>query len=356
MGKTKISSGFLLLVILGFTSCITTSNIRFIQVELLQPGRITFSEEIDTIAVFRRDSYQLDTTIFKYHVASDRDPIIDTAIHYRDLSVKCTNAFASYLEQQGYFLKVSNYSDSVVKNLYSRVDNVLQYPELFDKLKVDACIFLDRFELDDCLIDQKRYFDQYSFAYEFPEFKSSTALETIGSHLLWTIAIKGDTTIYAWQYPDNVYYGNSVDPEFFGNDANHRLLLANTAEYLGKAFGTKLLPSWQAVERTYCHSYNDQMLMAEKYLLEGDYKKAAEIYNPETRNKNRNIAAKAQYNMALACEMAGEMDVAIEWLVKSYSVFNWNLDHKSNCKQYISTITGRKKEIERLKQQIANND
>lgn len=356
MAKTSISSFFLLVVILGFTSCITTSNMRFMQVELMQPGRITMSEEIDTIAVFRRDPLQLDSINFKYYVASKRNTIIDTAIHNRDLSVKCAYAIASYLEQEGYFFKVIDYSDSEMKNLFTKSDSALEYPELFNRLKVDACIFLDRFELDDCLIDHKSHFYEYPFAYNFPEFEGSTALETISSRLLWTVAIKGDTVIYTLEYPDNVYYGNSVDPEFFGNDFNHKLLLENTAEYLGKAFGAKILPSWQTVERTYCHSNNDHMMMAEKYLLEGDYKIAAEIYNPETRNKNRNIAAKAQYNMALACEMEGDMDAAFDWLVKSYSVFSWNEDHKYNCKQYIKTLALRKKEIERLEKQIGVTD
>lgn len=57
------------------------------------------------------------------------------------------------------------------------------------------------------------------------------------------------------------------------------------------------------------------------YLLAGDWLKAAEIYKKETKNKNENIAAKATYNMALICEMEGNLDVAIDWLDRSNSVY-----------------------------------
>lgn len=350
--KTRGSIFVLLITILSSTSCITTSEMRFMQVELMQPGRVTMSSEIDTIAVFKRDPKLLDTVQFKYYVESFKNSRVDTAIHNRDLSLKCVKSFIGHLEQEGYFLKVIDYSDSDMKNLFTESDSVHRYRELINQLKVDACIFLDRFELSDILIDHERYYPKYYFVDDFPEFEGSTALETIHSTLLWTVAIKGDSSIYYCRHPERVYYGNSVDSAFFGNDANHKLMLENTAEYLGKAFGEIILPSWKKVERLYCRSKNDKMMMAEKYLLEGDYKKAAEIYKPQTKHKNRNIAAKAQFNMALACEMEGEMEAAHDWLVKSYSVFGWNEDHKMNCRQYIKTLALRKKEFERLNVQV----
>ena len=153
-----------------------------------------------------------------------------------------------------------------------------------------------------------------------------------------------------------MYYGNIVYPELFGNDLNHRLLLKNASEYLGKAFGAKIVPTWLEVERSYYRSRNVNMLAAEKYCLNGEYLKSAEIYNRETKNKNRNIAAKARYNMALLCEMEGKPDAAIDWLVLSYSAYKQNNEaHKFNCQQYINLIALRKKELEKLEHQVRNN-
>ena len=65
MQKTKILSCFLLITILGFTSCRTTSNMSSIQVEILKPALFALPEDIDTIAIFKRDFYQSDTITFK---------------------------------------------------------------------------------------------------------------------------------------------------------------------------------------------------------------------------------------------------------------------------------------------------
>jgi hypothetical protein len=325
---------------------------KSIQVEILKPAIITLPDNIDTIAVFKRDLYKSDTTTFKYFGLDHQDTIIDPLVKNQILSNKCVDALASHLDNEGYFLKVNNYKDSL-NYLFTEAD-LINYPELLKKLEVDACIFLDYFQLDDNT-NNKNYYYTNNIIENFPEFSGSTEFEYIKAKLLWTICVKGDTVKYIYRQPDDLYYGNSVYPDLFGNDLNHRKLLQNTAEYLGSAFGAKIVPSWLKVERSYYRSSNKDMRNAEKYCLTGEWLKAAEIYNRETKNKNRNIAAKANYNMALICEMEGNLDAAIDWLVLSYSTLKWeNLDHKFNCKQYIDLLALRKKEIARLGKQVRN--
>ncbi len=343
-------SFIILIAILGFTSCITTSNTRSIQVEIMKPALVTMPIDIDTIAVFTRRLYLPDTTTFKY---VNRNKIItDTAIHYRDLSNKCVDALANYLYDEGYFLKIVNFKDSL-NYLFSQGDSLINYPELHKGLGVDAFIFLDFFELKDQLIKKSDYYTWTSILNNFPEFKSSTKLESVEAYLIWSLSFKSDTSKYIYSQPDELFYGNSVYPELFGNDLKHKVLMENTSEYLGKSFGAKLIPTWLKVSRTYYQSHNTNLLKAEKYCLNGEWLNAAEIYNRETKNKNRNIAAKAKYNMALICEMEGKLDAAIDWLVQSYSTYRFeNEEHKFNCQQYINLIAMRKREVERLEKQI----
>lgn len=97
------------------------------------------------------------------------------------------------------------------------------------------------------------------------------------------------------------------------------------------------------------------MLLAEKYALNNEWLKAAEIWNKQSKNKNPRMAAKACYNMALVCEMEGKLDNAIDWLVQSHSMLKVNNEeHKEICKRYITVLALRKKEIERLAHQVRN--
>jgi len=343
-----------LIATLGLSSCVTTYNMSAFQVEILKPALFVIPENIDTIAIFKRDIYQSDTITFRYFDVDNKKTQTNKFVRYSDLSNKCVDALADFLTAEGYFQKVINYKDSM-NHLFSGSDSLINYPELHKKLGVDAFVFLDFFQLKDYLTNSTGYYSYNDITEQFPEFRNSTKLESINANLLWTVSFKGDSSVYLVKQSDDLYYGNNVYPELFGNELNHRLLLKNASEYLGKSSGGKIVPTWMKVERMYYRSRNVNMLQAEKLCLNGEYLKAAEIYNRETKNKNRNIAAKARYNMALVCEMEGKPDAAIDWLVLSYSAYknkNPNMVHKSNCQQYINILALRKKEIARLANQV----
>lgn len=349
---TSKFSLILLIATLGISSCVTTYNMSSIQVELLKPALFAMPDNIDTIAIFKRDYYHSDTTRFSYFDVDKNKVISDKNIHYCDLSNKCTSALAEYLDGEGYFSKVVNYSDSM-NHIFSKADSLISYPELHKKLGADIFVFLDYFQLEDEQTNSVGGYFKPQIVDQFPEFKTSSKIASVKANLLWTITFKGDTAFYLIRQPDDLHYGNSVTPELFGNDQNHILLLHNISMYLGKDFASKIIPSWLQVGRTYYRSNNADMLQAEKYCLNGEWLKAAEIYNRETKNKNRNIAAKSKYNMALICEMEGKIDAAIDWLVLSYSAYkNPSAEHKFNCQQYINLLALRKKELERLDMQV----
>lgn len=348
------SSSLILIVLLGFTSCVTTYNMGSFQIEILKPALFTIPENIDTVAIFKRDFYKSDTVIFKYTDVDNARFMTDSLLHYHDLSNSCATALANTLVEKGYFSKVFNFRDSL-NSSFPNKDILVSYYELQKKLGAEICIFLDFFHLDDHLSNNSGYSYGNPIIDRFPEFKNSTKLETVGANLLWTVSFRGDTSVYLCRQPDELYYGNSAYPDLFGNDRNHRQLLLNSSEYLGRSFAAKIIPTWLKVERAYYRSNNINMLKAEKYCKEGEWLKAAEIYNRETKNKNRNIAAKAKYNMALVCEMEGKLDAAIDWLVKSSLTYKYiNEVHQHNCQQYIDIIAMRRKEVKMLGKQVWN--
>lgn len=352
MKKTKRFSFLLLINFFCFTSCFTTYNMRSLQLEMLKPALFTIPENIDTIAILKRDLYQSDTMTFRYFDLDNKKLMTDKLIRYQDLSNQCVDALADFLNTEGYFKRVINCKDSLNCRFPGNY-TLINYSIMHKKTGIDAFIFLDFFKLNDQLTNDYGYYSSYGIIEQFPEFRNSTKFESIGANLLWNVSFKDDTSVYMVKQPDDLYYGNNVYPELFGSDAKHKLLLKNASEYLGASFGGKIVPTWMKVERSYYRSHNVNMLQAEKFCLNGEYLKAAELYNRETNNRNRNIAAKAKYNMALICELEGKPDAAIDWLVKSYSAYKQeNEEHKFNCQQYINILAIRIKELNRLEKQV----
>lgn len=345
----------LLILLLILTSCRTTFNMNAIQVEILKPAILALPEKMDTIAIFKRDYFQSDTLTYTHINGDNKREKPDTSIHYSDLSNQCVDAMAKLLEEEGYFLKVINYRDSL-NYLFPQMI-LFNYPDLYKQLGADVFVFLDYFKLKNLGSDRTNGFSYFiaDIKDDFPEFYNSTSIESIGAILLWTLTFKGDTSIYICKQPNQLYYGNSVYPELFGNNVKHKLLLKNAAHYLGRSFAKKIIPSWETVDRTYYRSNNDLMLMGEKYFLENDLLKAAEIYNRQTTSKNRNIAAKAKYNMAVICEMEGHLEAAIDWIERSGSTFKMEDPlHQFNCEQYGSILKKRKVDTQKLDKQVRN--
>jgi hypothetical protein len=129
--------------------------------------------------------------------------------------------------------------------------------------------------------------------------------------------------------------------------------LKEAAQISAISFAEFLVPHWEQVQRMYYKSGHTELKQSEKLILEGKWLEAAEIWKANISNKNKKIAAKSMFNMALASEMEGQLDAAIDWAVKSYHVFGEeNKLHAENCKEYIRILSVRKQDIKRIEKQL----
>lgn len=354
--KVSVFVPVILLVGLILTACTTTYKIHSLQLEIMEPGLLT-GDTIDTIAIINRESYYSDSDTFFYVNIAKEKLIWDNLIKYKDLQKICTDTLAEYLMQSGNFKRVISYRDSLNNPAYAEgIAKSRKKENCTNNTSYDACIFLDDFVLMADLFTKSYLFDNDVIA-NFPEFKNSTMMETVYTLLYWSISYPGDSAKHEYKRPENLFYGNSVYPYFFGSEENHRKLIKNAAQSLGLSFASELLPHLGIVDRVYYHSRNPRMLLAEKNLLSNNYREAAETYRSLTNNKNPNIAAKACFNMALICEMEENMDAALEWLNQSTNVFQTKAYvHKMHCNNYNTILVKRKEDLVLLEKQVKRYD
>ena len=116
----------------------------------------------------------------------------------------------------------------------------------------------------------------------------------------------------------------------------------NAAEISAEKYAYALVPHWIKVQRMYYRSGHVELKYTKQLIKNGDWLKAAELWKKHTTNKNKFIAAKCMFNMGLACEMQGNLEAALEWVVKSYHVFGAkNPTHAQNCMNYIHLLSTR---------------
>ncbi|MFA5329084.1 MAG: DUF6340 family protein [Prolixibacteraceae bacterium] len=323
----------LILVVFELSSCLITDNVSSLKVEILRPGIFNMPDSVNRVAIFiNRDIRKPDTCVFKF--SKGMNIFSDSILNYKSVSSRCTDALTSYLKDEAYFGNVSNYSDSLrfiseKKRIYNDPDYLLK------ETNSDVGIFLTYFLFENAFLNT----DNNSFYTQ--------------AALSWVLVFENDTVYYTYKHNDTLVFNAPDAPDYKPGKLNVGKTILDAANYLGNSFGSKIIPSWIEVERMYYKSSDPEMRRAIKYAQNNDWLHAAEIWNKETKNKKRLIAAKATYNMALACEMEGKPDAGIDWLVKSYSVLNANNeDHKANCKRYINILATRKKEIKLLERQV----
>jgi hypothetical protein len=79
-----------------------------------------------------------------------------------------------------------------------------------------------------------------------------------------------------------------------------------------------ICPKWQDETRTYFITGNKVIDAAIPLIKENKWEEAAEIWMKYSTASPNSLRSKVEYNLALAAEMNGDIDLAIEWGIKSY--------------------------------------
>lgn len=102
-------------------------------------------------------------------------------------------------------------------------------------------------------------------------------------------------------------------------------------------YASLIAPSWSNGNRIIYNSGSAELARAASFAEKGDWISAAELWQQVTRDSNKSLAAKAAYDMALANEMLGNLETALDWLREAQK-FN---PHFKAAKDYENIINSR---------------
>lgn len=103
----------------------------------------------------------------------------------------------------------------------------------------------------------------------------------------------------------------------------------------------KIAPDWRVTRRQYFFKGHTLLEQAHLRVLEGDWYGAADLWHDMAEmSLSRSLRSKAEFNLALAYEMFGDIDEAIRWGVKSYESMYRPLTYN-----YLERLNVRKQQI-----------
>ncbi|MBN2892553.1 MAG: tetratricopeptide repeat protein [Bacteroidales bacterium] len=124
-------------------------------------------------------------------------------------------------------------------------------------------------------------------------------------------------------------------------------LVENTSYTMGKNYALDLLPVYHRVSRIYYVKGTDNFKIGKRLARAGKWDDAASYWEKEVNNPKAKIAGRAYFNMAIINEINGDIDAAMDWAEKSYTLFN-----NKKALRYLNVLKARKIRMQELERQL----
>lgn len=124
--------------------------------------------------------------------------------------------------------------------------------------------------------------------------------------------------------------------------------VSETGFMAGEKYGQRIAPTWLTVRRSYFPKGHPKMEEANQLAKANNWQKAAAIWNALSEQGNDpKLQGQASYNMAVACEVEGKLELAHQWATKAFEEFE-----NKKAKTYQRILEQRLWEQEQLRQQM----
>ena len=218
-----------------------------------------------------------------------------------------------------------------------------------DQYNADALILLETYDSDVRVTQRKRDVKKKINNEEVivPEFLADLNIRVNAGWRIYDI--KNNTIIDESVFGDEKGWNAVSDnpDKALSKLPSKRRALNESGEFAGVMFGKRISPTWVWVNRSYYIRKHDDFKLAKKFVRVENWEKATELWKGLANNVDPKIAGRACYNMALAAEMEGNLDIAKTWAEKSMK------DYKNKAaRDYLNVINRRIMEQGKLKDQM----
>lgn len=392
----RFSKSWVLFICLAFLqSCTTMYNTKIIKIEVKLPGRAKIPNDYKKIAIRYNNSNVASNPVFNYYFEDDiklpeitNIDSIASEIYFQLFTeqLKKQQFFDTIIELKPVDFSEIALSDSLIyRQMVGNDSNLVEVYSGVNSEVYNFARFVKKYTTTDSnknvilLIDPeyglytKRQIQNIANSTGADLFLSLDFFSSVDGIYLYESRMAHEKvyTLACWNVYDlkKVNFERSLqkldtiqwmEPVYSLKEAKRMLpprkdAVLNAADIAGSRFAEFLAPHWVEVDRMYYRSGHTELKATDELIAQNQWLEAAKIWKKNTTNTNKSIAAKSMYNMALACEMSGEMDAAMDWAIKSFYVFgNKNPEHAFNCQEYIKILARRKLDIQKIENTSQN--
>lgn len=308
------------IVLLG--SCVSTGRIS---VQVSVPAKRSIPSEIQSIVLMNRsmtsdfsdyNQDSLEVMFIKKKLHMDKT-FLDSIASDTTLKV-----MANLMYESGRFdvvvpvrRNIPNFNASYGDSSPSLTLN--QVKQICSEFKVDALLSLENFS-EKIKTSYKVGYGNEMNSINLKEFE---AYVQVAFHSNWKLYQPKEKLLIAkFQINDTIFWsrnGLSLQ-ETYEQLPTLKEALINGAVENAKNFAAYIAPVWKPEERRYFVTNQSEIDMAISYLQKNDWKEAEKIWMKYAKTSSKGLKSMIEFNLALASEMNGNMEGALEWIQKSY--------------------------------------
>jgi len=337
-----------LFLLIGLASCNKHTNLT-----VLQPAEMKIPEHIATVAVVDRSKPSkgwlnvLEGLVTGEAIGQDRQSRAEAV---RGLSAALTRTPRFAVKNTGIEMTGSKAGANLPAPLeWSEVERICQ------QYGADAVVTIESFDSDNSAVARRSETKRKDKnGKEYLDVQYNAHMRT-GIRMGWRM-YDPQTKIILDEFTTDDY----LERDATGNDERTALnnlpspvnVSRDVAYNGGQRYGSRIAPLYIQVSRTYyddAKGYKTQMEQATRYARANEWNKAAEIWkNIEARaTDDPKAAGRAAYNMAVAAEVGGKLDVALEWAQKAWTKYG-----NKKARNYIQVIRQRQNDARKVDYQM----
>lgn len=338
MKRIAFLLSFIFLLVLN--SCVSYEKFS---IEVYKPSDLSFEPGIKKIALVARNLKYPNDTLQHYQV-QNRHLIKDKFRFNTDsLAIKtCLDSLAARIAEQNQFdsirvLPVNTFSVRHVNEI--RPAKIEWYNSIADQSGANVLILLDMF----------------SCFYTTNNENYVSVAKVITSNIWSVYQVNTHKIIDRFSQIDTLYWDetdkNGEYKKIRIPDKKNAILLA--AGVIGENYAKHIFPAWTKVDRNFMTNSNSEIQKSIKLAQSNNWEKASEIWQALCQSGRKQDKVVALYNLALASEMNGDVDRAIESLNQAAKagtgLFMSNVNEA--IRRYIVILYQRKNELVKLNKQ-----
>lgn len=325
------------------------TKLLYTSLDVLRPAKVAFNSDVNNILIINNTVPQPadmgHSTRFAFEEAKKETFNTDS------LSIFCLGALKEDIESKNFFSSVQLSPNSINTGTDFSSANYISdetVKALCSSTQTDAIISLDKIKVKDEITE---VFDALSNSYV-------STLE-LNFESYWSIHYPNKEEFYALQFRDTVYWGAESNSRKRGIKElpKREDALVDGALYVGQNTVNRLVPYWDKVDRYFFNPNKKYFKQAMDSVYVKNWNSA--ISNWQTamnQSKSNWTKAQAANNIAIAYEITGNIDKALEYASQAF----YNLQELSfadynsfiRISDYVTELIQRRKDMITLKNQL----